>query len=125
MHFTGWVDLPTLSRYISVSDLCIIPFLDTNVNRRGVPNKLFEYIVHDKPVLSSRLKGISRTFNEDEVIFFEPGNAEDLASKLRWCYEHRDELVNITQKAKDRYFAEYTWERMERPIGHMIALRSR
>lgn len=116
VHFTGWVDLPTLSRYISVSDLCIIPFLDTNVNRRGVPNKLFEYIVHDKPVLSSRLKGISRTFNEDEVIFFEPGNAEDLANKLRWCYEHRNELLCINQKAKDRYFAEYTWDRMEKEL---------
>jgi glycosyltransferase involved in cell wall biosynthesis len=114
--FTGWVDLETLSRYISVSDLCIIPFLDTNVNRRGVPNKLFEYIVHDKPVLSSRLKGISLTFNEDEVIFFEPGNAEDLANKLLWCYEHRDVLVSITQRAKDRYFAEYTWDRMEKEL---------
>lgn len=114
--FTGWVDLETLSKYIAISDLCVIPFLDTNVNRRGVPNKLFEYIVHDKPVLSSRLKGISLTFEEDEVIFFEPGNAEDLANKLRWCYEHRDELVNITQKAKDRYFAEYTWERMENEL---------
>lgn len=116
VRFTGWVDLATLSRYISVSDLCIIPFLDTSVNRRGVPNKLFEYIVHDKPVLSSRLKGISRTFNEDEVIFFEPGNAEDLASKLRWCYGHRGELHNIAQKAKDRYFAEYTWDRMEKEL---------
>jgi len=116
VHFTGWVDLETLSKYISVSDLCIIPFLDTSVNRRGVPNKLFEYIVHDKPVLSSRLKGISLTFNEDEVIFFEPGNAEDLANKLRWCHKHRDELISITQRAKERYFAEYTWDRMENEL---------
>ena len=116
VHFTGWVDLETLSRYISVSDLCIIPFLQTKVNERGVPNKLFEYIVHEKPVLSSKLKGISLTFNEDEVIFFEPGNAEDLANKLHWCYENRDELTNITQKAKNRYFAEYTWEKMENEL---------
>lgn len=116
VYFTGWVDLATLSKYISISDLCIIPFLDTNVNRRGVPNKLFEYIVHDKPVLSSRLKGISLTFNEDEVIFFEPGNARDLANKLLWCYENPDELKKRAQKAKDRYFAEYTWERMENEL---------
>lgn len=116
VRFTDWVDLETLSRYISASDLCVIPFLDTNVNRRGVPNKLFEYIVHDKPVLSSRLKGISLTFNEDEVIYFEPGNAEDVANKLRWCCEHRNELANICKRAKNRYFAEYTWDRMENEL---------
>lgn len=116
VHFTGWVNYCDLSSYISASNVCIIPFLRTKVNERGVPNKLFEYIVHEKPVLSSRLKGISLTFNEDEVIFFEPGDAEDLANKLRWCYENHDELINITQKAKDRYFAEYTWERMENEL---------
>ncbi len=57
--FTGWVDPNKLSKYVSASDLGIIPFLRTKVNERGVPNKLFEYIIHGKPVIASRLKGMN------------------------------------------------------------------
>jgi glycosyltransferase involved in cell wall biosynthesis len=111
--FTGWVDLKLVSQYISLADLCIIPFMNTKVNERGVPNKLFEYIVHDKPVISSRLKGIALTFNEDQVIFFEPGNPGDLAKKIEWCYNNPEETKKMVISAKNRFFNEYNWEKME------------
>jgi len=116
VRFTGWVDLKELSEYISISDICIIPFLQTKVNERGVPNKLFEYIVHDKPVLSSNLKGIASTFNNQEIIFFEPGNAIDLADKILWCYNNPEKLKTLISAAKKRYYAEYTWEKMEEEL---------
>ncbi|MEZ5335340.1 MAG: glycosyltransferase family 4 protein [Methanolobus sp.] len=81
VKFTGWVNQTDLSRYISISDVGVIPFLRTKVNERGVPNKLFEYTVHEKPVCASNLKGMNSTFSKEEVIFFEPGNAEDLSHK--------------------------------------------
>lgn len=114
--FKGWVDFKTLSEYLSIADVCIIPFLDTEVNRRGVPNKLFEYIVHGKPVLSSNLKGIASTFNDKEITFFEPGNADDLADRILWCYNNPELLKTKVAAAKHRYFAEYTWEKMEEEL---------
>jgi glycosyltransferase involved in cell wall biosynthesis len=114
--FTGWVNLKELSEYISVADICLIPFLETKVNARGVPNKLFEYIVHDKPVFSSNLKGIASTYNNEEITFFEPGNATDLAEKIFWGYNNQEKLKAMTAAAKRRYYAEYTWERMEKEL---------
>lgn len=114
--FTGWINLKELSEFISLSDVCIIPFLQTKVNDRGVPNKLFEYIVHDKPVLSSNLKGIASTFNNQEITFFEPGNATDLAEKILWCYNNPEKLITMNAAAKKRYHAEYTWEKMEKEL---------
>jgi len=114
--FRGWVDFKTLSENISISDLCIIPFLDTDVNRRGVPNKLFEYIIHEKPVISSNLRGIASTFGDHEITFFEPGNANDLAEKILWCYNNPKQLETKTAAAKQRYYAEYTWEKMEQEL---------
>lgn len=114
--FRGWVDFKTLSENISISDVCIIPFLDTDVNRRGVPNKLFEYIVHEKPVLASNLKGIASTFNNQEITFFEPGNANDLADHILWCYNNPELLKTKVAAAKKRYFAEYTWEKMKEEL---------
>ena len=116
IEFTGWVDLKTLSEYISISDVCIIPFLKTKVNERGVPNKLFEYIVHEKPVVASRLTGMSLTFSDDQVLFFEPGNATDLAEKILWCYDNPREILKIVEHAKQRYEKEYTWDKVEKEL---------
>jgi len=116
VKLTGWVGLELLSQYISISDVCIIPFLKTKVNERGVPNKLFEYILHEKPVITSNLKGIASTFNKDQVIFFEPGDAEDLANKVLWCYNNPEKIREIVMNANNRYFAEYTWNKMENAL---------
>lgn len=116
IEFTGWVDLKTLSEYISTSDVCIIPFLKTKVNERGVPNKLFEYIVHEKLVIASRLTGMSLTFSDDEVLFFEPGNANDLAEKILWCYDNPREIKKMVEHAKQRYEKKYTWDKVEKEL---------
>ena len=116
IEFTGWVDLKTLSEYISISDVCIIPFLKTKVNERGVPNKLFEYIVHEKPVIASRLTGMSLTLSDKEVLFFEPRNANDLAEKILWCYDNPREIKKMVENAKQRYEKEYTWDKMEKEL---------
>lgn len=114
--FTGWVNLDELSKYISISDVCTIPFLQTKVNDRGVPNKLFEYIVHEKPIVASKLKGLSLTFSENEVLFYDPGSAEDAARKILWCYNNPVEVKNMVFNAKKRYEKEYTWEKMEQVL---------
>jgi glycosyltransferase involved in cell wall biosynthesis len=116
IKFTGWVDLKTLSEYISISDACLIPFLKTKVNERGVPNKLFEYIVHEKPVIASRLTGMSLTFSDNEVLFFEPGNATDLAEKILWAYNNPKEIGRMVNNAKQRYEKEYTWDNVEKEL---------
>ena len=114
--FTGWVDPNQLSKYVSASDLGIIPFLRTKVNERGVPNKLFEYIIHGKPVIASRLKGMNSVFDDDEIIFFEPGNPQDLAKKIKWCFNNEDLVFETVQKARSRYEQEYNWNKMKNEL---------
>ena len=114
VKFTGWVDLNTLSKYISIADVCVIPFLKTKVNERGVPNKLFEYTIHEKPIIASRLKGMALTFSEKEILFYEPGNADDLAEKILWCFKNPEETRKMIVSSKRRYEEEYSWDKMEK-----------
>ncbi len=113
VKFTGWIDPVSLYNYISISDVCIIPFLKNKVNDRGVPNKLFEYIAQEKPVIVSKLTGMSLIFNDEEVIFFEPGNAKDLCDKLIWCHNNIDRLNYFVKNAKNKYIKKYTWYKMK------------
>ncbi|WP_167848851.1 glycosyltransferase family 4 protein [Methanolobus halotolerans] len=116
VKFTGWVDLTTLSKYISIADVCVIPFLKTKVNERGVPNKLFEYTIHDKPIIASRLKGMALTFSEKEMLFYEPGNADDLAEKIHWCFKNPEKTRKMIVRSKRRYKEEYSWNKMEKVL---------
>jgi len=113
VELTGWVDLTTLSRYLSISDICVIPFLKTKVNDRGVPNKLFEYTIHEKPVSASGLKGMSMTFSNEEIMFCEAGDSKDFANKILWSYENPENAKKMALSAKNRYLQEYTWKTME------------
>ncbi|WP_292462620.1 glycosyltransferase family 4 protein [Methanolobus sp.] len=114
VKFTGWVDLNTLSKYISIADVCVIPFLKTKVNERGVPNKLFEYTIHEKPIIASRLKGMALTFSEKEILFYEPGNADELAERILWCFKNPEETRKMIISSRQRYEEEYSWDRMEK-----------
>lgn len=113
VKFTGWADVTALYKYISISDVCVIPFLKTKVNDRGVPNKLFEYTVHEKPIIASRLKGMSMTFSEEEILFCEAGNSRDFANNILKCYENPEDAKKMAIRAKERYLREYTWGAME------------
>jgi hypothetical protein len=46
------------------------------------PNKLSEYIVLDKPVIIARLRAIQHYFSDDALVYFEPGDAADLAGQM-------------------------------------------
>ncbi len=116
VRFTGRVNLDTLSKYISISDLCTIPFLQTKVNDRGVPNKLFEYTIHEKPILASRLKGMSLTFSEQEILYYEPGNVDDAAKKIIWCYNNPHKIEKMVINAKKMYEEKYTWDKFEKEL---------
>lgn len=111
--FTGWVDPEVLSKYISIADVCIIPFLRTKVNERGVPNKLFEYIIHNKPIIAANLTGIASTFDDTEILFFEPGNPRDLKDKITWCYCNPTTVSEMVKNAKKEYNDKFTWDKME------------
>jgi hypothetical protein len=42
-------------------------------------------------------------------VFFEPGDAADLASKMQYAYSHRKDLVEIARRGQQIYLA-HTWE---------------
>lgn len=56
--FTGNVPYHKVPEYISSMDACLIPFKPNAVAQNSVPLKLFEYMACERPVISTRLKGV-------------------------------------------------------------------
>ena len=64
------------------------------------------------PVIASRI-GVLPNLVKDGVtgLLFESGNAEDLATKMRWAQEHPEEMTVMGHNARRLYEAEFTAER--------------
>jgi hypothetical protein len=61
-----------------------------------------------KPVIAPRTKAIQDYFADQELIFFELGNASDLARQIEYAYLHPEELIETTQRGQ-RVYLDHTW----------------
>jgi len=64
------------------------------------------------PVIAARLGALAEIVRDGMTgLHFEPGNAEDLASKVEWAWTHPAEMEAMGRAARAEYEAKYTAER--------------
>jgi glycosyltransferase involved in cell wall biosynthesis len=87
----------------------VIPNLPTPLNHFALSSKLFEYVVLGVPVISAALPTIREYFNDSEILFFEPGNANSLAEALLAVARDPLGAESRAERARRRY-QDYRWE---------------
>ncbi len=91
VQYQGFKPLEKIAQAISTIDVGLIPNRLNPFTWINLPTRIFEYLAMGKPVIVPRTKGIGDYFQEDQIVFFEPNNADDLASKIEWIYLHPTE----------------------------------
>ncbi|MDP8253403.1 MAG: glycosyltransferase family 4 protein [Candidatus Kaelpia aquatica] len=81
--FSGILEHSEVIQYLKKASIGIIPRKDYLPNRIVTTLKIYEYWASATAVIASSLKGL-REIAEDhrEVIFFQPGDSDDLANKI-------------------------------------------
>jgi glycosyltransferase involved in cell wall biosynthesis len=79
------------------------PFTDLNM-----PTRIFENLAMGSPVVVPNTKGIRDYFKDNQIIFFEPDNAESLAQAINWAYLHPHEVQQMVLRAQEVLSA-HTW----------------
>lgn len=111
VSFSGrYVPIADALREVARADCGVIPNRPSLLNRFALSSKLFEYIALEVPVVVSRLETLESHFGDDEVTFFEPGDALSLAEAVRWVATHPKEAQAKTRRATERA-ADYSWKR--------------
>jgi glycosyltransferase involved in cell wall biosynthesis len=78
----------------------------------GFPMCIVEAFACGTPVLCSKLGGmIEIVENNVTGLHFEPGDAQDLAGKVGWAWNHPAELSTMGRLARRKYESHYTAER--------------
>jgi len=71
-----WVPFDEVNKNIADSDLCAVPYNDTEHTQSTIPHKLFQYMAMKKPVLVSDVKPLKRVIGETNSGFiFKAGDA--------------------------------------------------
>jgi glycosyltransferase involved in cell wall biosynthesis len=82
IHFP-WKDIQHLPSYVKISDICLSPIFRNPQHESGVANKIFQYMLFERPLLVSDCFPQKRIVEDEQCgLAFESENAEDLAEKV-------------------------------------------
>lgn len=99
--FTGKVAGDRIPSYCAAADIGMIPHLRSEQTDNSCPNKIFQYMAMELPVLSSDCVSLQRLLDESNAgITYLSGNPEDLALKVEKLYKEEEECAKMGQRGK-------------------------
>lgn len=114
VEFTGWVDFEETPSYIAAADICIIPQPSNELIDNGVPHKLFQYMLLEKPVLVSDSKAMARIVRETQCgEIFKSHSAKDFASAV---LKIKNSKIDYGKNGKKAVFEKYNWRNSAREL---------
>jgi glycosyltransferase involved in cell wall biosynthesis len=97
-------------RAVSHAAVGVIPNLENRLNHYALSSKLFEYVMLGIPVVCSRLPTLEEHFSDEELLFFTPGDAAELAAALVSIARNPADAQARAERARSRC-EEYRWHR--------------
>lgn len=70
---------------------------------------LLEAVSVDAPIVCSDIVQNRDILTDEEALFFETGNVDDLATKINWALSHRDQMKWRSEKAKRKFLVDFNW----------------
>jgi glycosyltransferase involved in cell wall biosynthesis len=110
VDYLGVRNLKEIVAAIEDCDLGIIPNHRNIFTEINTPTRIFEYLALAKPVVAPKTKGIQDYFGDNDLIFFELGNPDDLARKIEFAFSHPAEVVETVKRGQEIYQS-HTWSR--------------
>jgi glycosyltransferase involved in cell wall biosynthesis len=115
VYIGGKLNPEEVSGYLDLTDFGIVSYIRNPLTDVAVPNKVFEYIALNKPIIVCRLKALHSLLGDDAAIYYKPEDANDLASKILWLHKHKDELDGMVENSREIY-DKCKWEVMKKRL---------
>jgi glycosyltransferase involved in cell wall biosynthesis len=101
--------LEELVAEIETCDVGVIPNQRNPFTDINTPTRIFEYLALGKPVIAPRTPGIQDYFNPEALLFFEAGDAGELAKRIEWVYFNSRKATETAERGQQIYLA-HTWQ---------------
>jgi len=110
IDYIGRCNVNEIVQAIGGCDLGIIPNHRNIFTEINTPTRIFEYLALAKPVIAPKTQGIQDYFGDSDLIFFDLGDANDLARKIEFAYSHPIDVAETVKRGQEVYLS-HTWTR--------------
>jgi len=108
IEYRGSCRLERIVEAIASCDVGVIPNHKNIFTELNTPTRIFECLALGKPVIAPRARGIQDYFGDDDLIYFNLGDSEDLADKLEFVVRHPRDVAEIVERGQQVY-QNHTW----------------
>lgn len=113
VSFEGWQNFNLFPSYISISDVCISPLKRNKHHDTTLANKIFQYMSLAKPVIVSNCPSQANIVSTTGAgLIHEASNADDLATKIEYIYNHPAEAKIMGEKGLLSIKEKYNWNKV-------------
>jgi glycosyltransferase involved in cell wall biosynthesis len=110
VRFFGHKPFNEMLEIMTESDVAVIPHLRTDNNDASSPNKLYQYMYLNKPIVSSDCTSLKRIINETHTGFiYKNDSAEELAILLEKLTYDKNLLKNLEGNGRKAVIEKYNW----------------
>ncbi|MBQ6383203.1 MAG: glycosyltransferase [Clostridia bacterium] len=113
-----------LKPYYEKADMALLTAPRSFYRDFAVPIKIFEYISYLKPVLVTNCTETERIVKENRTGWVVEDNAESIADKLQYLYNHPDEVKDIRDGMKNARSRNLWVSRAEKVIADLEKIRA-
>jgi glycosyltransferase involved in cell wall biosynthesis len=103
VRYLGPKTLEQIPQAILECQVGVIPNHRSIFTELNTPTRIFEFLAMGKPVIAPRSQGIMDYFGPGELLFFELGDANDLAVKIEYAFKHSAETAEIVERGQEVY----------------------
>jgi glycosyltransferase involved in cell wall biosynthesis len=113
---TPFLEIPAR---LAAAHIGVVPTLRDGFTELLLPVKLLEYVHMGLAVVCSRLPVVEQYFSDDELLFYEPGSARDLAAALAEVCGNPEGAHRRAARASER-LRELSWDRSQAVYRSLI-----
>jgi glycosyltransferase involved in cell wall biosynthesis len=118
-RYMGPKTLEEIVQAIDDCDVGVVPNLPSVFTKINTPTRILEFLARGKPVIAPSTAGVREYFAEDSLVFFEMGDAADLARKIEFVIRHPADVCEITLRGH-RVGVAHCWSREKEGLVELV-----
>lgn len=111
----------TVLKYISISDVCVVPIASSPTSDRTLPSKVLEFWAYEKPVIAVSGGHLKQLIEKNGAGTTVPsGDRQDLAKAILYHYTHQEISRSMGISGRLLVEREYSYEQVGRQISAIL-----
>lgn len=103
-----WIDLSLLPTYLQLSTICICPIIKNDQHESGIANKVFQYMLFERPVIVSNCKPQENLINAHNCgLVYKSGDVLDLKNSIMKILNDEEMMKNMGKRGRKAVLEKY------------------